>query len=272
MLKSSVMSNSLAAEEFGRLIQVLRELRERCPWDREQTLSSLAKNLVEEAYEAADAAATRGSREIADELGDLLAQTLSIAVIAEEESRFTVSEMISFAADKLIRRHPHVYGEAAATTAAEVVANWNRMKQEERERAGKKSALDGVVRAQPALMRAEKLGDRARQAGMDWADIHSVLAKVREELEEVEGALSRNDTAGAAAELGDMLLAIANAPRFIGHSAEETLRRSCDKFIARFAVVERLARERNLELKSLTPAAIEALWQEAKQTGQPTPS
>lgn len=266
------MSNSLAAEEFARLIQVLRELRERCAWDREQTLSSLAKNLVEEAYEAAEAAATRGSREIADELGDLLAQTLSIAVIAEEESRFTVSEMISFAADKLIRRHPHVYGEAAATTAAEVVANWNRMKQQERERAGKISALDGVVRAQPALMRAEKLGDRARQAGMDWADIHSVLAKVREELEEVEGALSRNDTAGAAAELGDMLLAIANAPRFIGHSAEETLRRSCDKFIARFAVVERLARERNLELKSLTPAAIEALWQEAKQTGQPTPS
>ncbi|HXZ87625.1 MAG TPA: nucleoside triphosphate pyrophosphohydrolase [Candidatus Binataceae bacterium] len=258
------MSNGLMQEEFARLIQVLRELRQRCPWDREQTLSSLAKNLVEEAYEAADAVAAGGSREIADELGDLLAQTLSIAVIAEEESRFSISEMIRFAADKLIRRHPHVYGDAAANTAAEVVANWNRLKQQERHDAGAKSALDGVVRAQPALMRAEKLGDRARQAGMDWADIHSVLAKVREELEEVEGALSRNDTADAAAELGDMLLAIANAPRFIGHSAEETLRRSCDKFIARFAIVERLARERSLDLKSLAPAAIEALWQEAK--------
>ncbi len=264
MLESAAMSNGLTQQELGRLIQVLRELRDKCPWDREQTPSSLAKNLVEEAYEAADAVAAGDSREIADELGDLLAQTLSIAVIAEEESRFGISEMIRFATDKLIRRHPHVYGDAAANTAAEVVANWNRMKQQERDDAGAKSALDGVVRAQPALMRAEKLGDRARQAGMDWVDIHSVLAKVREELEEVEGALARNDTTGAAAEIGDMLLALANAPRFIGHSAEETLRRSCDKFIARFAVVERLARERSLDLKLLAPAAIEALWQEAK--------
>jgi uncharacterized protein YabN with tetrapyrrole methylase and pyrophosphatase domain len=118
-------------------------------------------------------------------------------------------------------------------------------------------------------MRAEKLGGRARDAGMDWDDIHSVLAKVREELEEVEGALSRNDTAAAADELGDMLLALANAPRFIGHNAEETLRRSCDKFTTRFSIVERLAGERLLDLKTLKPAAIEALWQEAKRIADP---
>lgn len=259
------MSDDATAMEFARLTQVVRDLREKCPWDREQTIPSLARNLVEEAYEAADAIEGGNSRAIADELGDLLAQVLCIAVIAEEQSCFGVAQMVQRAADKLIGRHPHVYGDVAAKTADEVVENWNRMKQEERRSAGAVSALDGVVRAQPALLRAEKLGSRARQAGMDWADIHAVLAKVREELEEVEGALSRNDTVAAAAELGDMLLAIANAPRFIGHNAEETLRRSCDKFTARFTVVERLARDRGLDLKLLAPAAIEALWQEAKR-------
>jgi tetrapyrrole methylase family protein/MazG family protein len=265
------MSDDSTSAEFARLSKVVRELREKCPWDREQSIPSLAKHLVEEAYEAADAIDGGDSRAIADEIGDLLAQVLCVATIAKEESRFGVSDMIRWAADKLIRRHPHVYGGAAAKTSDEVVANWNSMKQEERRRAGAKSALDGVVRAQPALLRAEKLGARARQSGMDWEDIHSVLAKVREELEEVEGALSRNDTTAAAAEIGDMLLAIANAPRFIGHSAEETLRRACDKFIARFSVVERLAADRGLDLKSLRPTAIEALWQEAKRTERELP-
>jgi tetrapyrrole methylase family protein / MazG family protein len=265
------MSDDTLRIEFARLAQVVRELREKCPWDREQSIASLAKHLIEEAYEASDAIDSGSSRAIADELGDLLAQILGVAMIAEEESRFGLAEMIRFAADKLIRRHPHVYGDASAATSDEVVANWNRTKQEERKSAGARSALDGVLRAQPALMRAEKLGARARDAGMDWDDIHSVLAKVREELEEVEGALSRNDPAAAADELGDMLLALANAPRFIGYNAEETLRRSCDKFTARFSIVERLAGERRLELKSLKPAAIEALWQEAKRIADPNP-
>jgi tetrapyrrole methylase family protein / MazG family protein len=259
------MNDDMVRAEFARLTQVVRELREKCPWDREQTVPSLAKHLVEEAYEAADAIAGGNAHAIADELGDLLAQILCVAVIAEEESRFGVAEMVRSAADKLIRRHPHVYASVTANDADEVVANWNRMKQEERQLAGAKSALDGVVHAQPALMRAEKLGSRARHAGMDWQDIHAVLAKVREELEEIEGALSSNDTDAAAAELGDMLLAIANAPRFIGHSAEETLHRSCVKFVTRFGAVERLAADRGLDLKSMTPTAIEALWQEAKK-------
>jgi MazG family protein len=258
------MSDDALRSEFARLAQVVRELRQKCPWDREQSIQTLAKHLVEEAYEAADAIDRGNTPAIVDELGDLLAQILSVAVIAEEESRFELAELVRSAADKLIRRHPHVYGDVDAATTDEVVANWNRAKLEERRSAGAKSALDGVVRAQPALMRAEKLGARARDAGMDWEDIHSVLAKIREELEEVEGALSRNDTSAAGGELGDMLLALANAPRFIGHSAEETLRRSCDKFVARFTIVERLADERHLDLRTMRPAAIEALWQEAK--------
>jgi tetrapyrrole methylase family protein / MazG family protein len=255
--------------EFTRLLQVVLELRQRCPWDREQTIKTLGKHLVGEAYEAVDAIDHDATAAIADELGDLLTQVLFVGVIAEEGARFQIAGMLQGAADKLIRRHPHVYGEVEAKSAGEVVANWNRMKENERKVAGATSAMDGIARALPALMRAEKLGSRARQAGMDWADIHDVLAKVREEMDEVEGALARNDPDGAAGELGDMLLALANAPRFIGHSAEETLRRACDKFAGRFTAVERLAIARGLELKKLSPNEVELLWQEAKRLGNP---
>jgi MazG family protein len=253
------------AEQFARLLTVLRELRQRCPRDREQTVASLGKHLVEEAYEALDAIERDDGHAIVDELGDLIAQVLAVAVIAEEGQRFRISELLHGAADKLLRRHPHVYGDTSAATSAEVIDNWNRIKQEERARGGATSALDGIARAMPALARAEKLGSRARHAGMDWRDIHDVLAKVREEMDEVEGALANNDTDAAAGELGDMLLALANAPRFIEHNAEETLRRACDKFARRFAAVERLASSRGLDLKQMRADQIDALWNEAKR-------
>lgn len=253
-------------EEFARLATVLRELRQRCPWDREQSIASLGKHLVEEAYEALDAIERDDERAIVDELGDLISQVLAIAVIGEERQRFRVAELFEWAADKLVRRHPHVYGDSQAATAAEVIDNWNRIKADERIAAGATSALDGIARAMPSLARAEKLGSRAREAGMDWRDIHEVLGKVREEMDEVEGALANNDTAAAASELGDMLLALANAPRFIDHNAEETLRRACDKFTRRFAVVEQLIASRGLDLKQMRPDEIEALWNEAKRS------
>jgi MazG family protein len=255
-------------DEFARLLTVLGELRQRCPWDREQTIATLGKHLVEEAYEALDAIERNDTQAIIDELGDVVAQVLAIAVIAEEEQRFRIADLFQWAADKLVRRHPHVYGGVEAETSAEVVDNWNRIKQEERAKAGATSALDGIARAMPALARAEKLGSRARQAGMDWHDIHGVLGKVREEMDEVEGALAANDTEAAAGELGDMLLALANAPRFIGHSAEETLRHACDKFALRFAAVERIAASRGLDLKQMRPEEIDALWNEAKRDGK----
>jgi nucleoside triphosphate diphosphatase len=260
------MPNDIPAETRGltRLVAIVRELREKCPWDREQTLAGLGKHLIEEAYEAADALDGSESSAIADELGDLVTQGIFAAVIAEDQARFTLRNMVDGAAEKLIRRHPHVFGEATATTADEVIANWSRIKDAERRMSGATSALDGVARAMPALMRAEKLGARARHAGMDWADIHAVLAKVREEMDEVEGALARNDPDGAAEELGDMLLALANAPRFVGHSAEETLRRACDKFTRRFRKVEEIASNRGVELTQLTPTQLEELWQSAK--------
>jgi MazG family protein len=254
--------------QLARLLGIVGDLRERCAWDREQTLAKVAKYLIEEAYEAVDAIARNDPRAIADELGDLLVQVLFAAVVAEQEGYFPVAVLAQGAADKLVRRHPHVYAEGKAETAAEVVANWNKIKNEERKAEGFRSMLDGVARALPALLRAQKLGTRARQAGMDWADIHEVLAKVREEMDELEGALAADDRDAAAHELGDMMLALANAPRFIGHDAEETLRRACEKFIRRFESVERIASARGLDLTKMTTTELESLWQEAKRLGQ----
>jgi MazG family protein len=254
--------------QLARLLGVVRELRKRCPWDREQTLAEISKYLIEEAYEAAEAITRGDPHAIADELGDLLVQVLFAAVVAEQEGHFQVLTLTEMAVDKLIRRHPHVYADSKAANTAEVVANWNQIKREERKAEGLHSALDGIARSLPALIRAQKIGIRARQAGMDWTDIHDVLAKVREEMEELEGALAAEDRDAAAHELGDMLLALANAPRFIGHDAEETLARACEKFIHRFKGVEQIASARGLDLTNMTAPELESLWQEAKRLDQ----
>jgi len=261
------MSNAdEAAHELLRLVKIVRELRERCPWDRQQTAQSLSKHLIEEAYETADAIERGSPEELADELGDLMVQILFHSVLGEEQRTFDLERVLRMAADKLVRRHPHVYAGVEASTAKQVVHNWEQLKKSERRSAGAASALDGIGRALPALIRAEKLGVRARAEGVDWPDISAVIAKVREELSEVEDALAREDSAAAAAELGDALLALANAPRFLHHSAEETLRRACDKFVARFTEVEKIAASRNLTLGELTPDQIDQLWNEAKAT------
>jgi nucleoside triphosphate diphosphatase len=260
----SAKSDTPDLRELERLLQTVRELRARCPWDREQTVASSSRHVIEEAYETADAIARGVNAEIADELGDMLTQALFVAVIAEDESRFKLAEVARGAAEKLIRRHPHIYADVKADTVEQVLTNWDRIKAEEKKDGGE-SSLRETGRALPALMRAEKLGEKARRRGMDWEDARAVLAKVREELEETEAALARGDTDAVAAEIGDMMLALANVPRFIGHNAEETLRRACDKFIARFEAVERLAASRKLDLKKMSRDDIEALWQEAKR-------
>ena len=254
-----------AAEEFLALLEVVRELRQRCPWDREQTLASASRHLIEEAYEAADAIEHGGNREIPDELGDLLVQVLFAANIAEEQRGLEVAAMLAGAREKLVRRHPHVYAGVAAESSAEVVRNWDQLKQQERAAAGATSALDGVARALPALTRAQKLGERARGAGMDWAEASAVLDQVGEEVDEARAALALGDREHAAEEMGDAMLALANAPRFVGHDAETTLRRACEKFTQRFKKVERIAAARKLELAALDAREIEVLWQEAKR-------
>jgi MazG family protein len=252
-------------ELFAELVKTVGELRRQCPWDREQTLETLARYLVEEAYEACEAIAGGRPDAVSEELGDLLAQIVFHAVVAEERGLFTLAELLSQAREKLIRRHPHVYGAEPLDSAEEVVRQWDAIKREERKQAGAGSALGDGAGGLPAVLRAEKLGRRARVAGMDWPDLRAVLAKTREELDEAEAVFARGELKDADEELGDALLALANAPRFLGASAEQTLRRACDKFVARFTELERLADQRRLALNQLSPRQIEELWQEAKQ-------
>jgi MazG family protein len=253
------------SKRFMELVAVVRELRQRCPWDREQTLAGSGKHLIEEAYEAADAIGGGDAAAIADELGDLFAQALFAATLAAELNLFDLDRMLEGARQKLIRRHPHIYGDVKADTVEQVLENWERIKRDEKGQPAEE-ATGRVGRALPALMRAEKLGESARRAGMDWRDIRGVLAKVHEELGEAEAALARGDRAAAAEEIGDMLLALGNAPRFLDRSAEETLRRACEKFSARFDAVRRFAGERGLDLRALSDPEIDALWNEAKKT------
>ena len=254
-------------QEFARLAAVVRELRQKCAWDREQTLAGSSRHLIEEAYESADAIASGDSAEITEELGDLIVQVIFSCTIAAEAGAPELATLLTRAADKLIRRHPHVYGDVKAETSAQVLLQWDKIKAQEK--AGKRgasvSSLADTGRGLPALMRAEKLGEKARRLGMDWKDARAVLAKVREELEEAESALARGDLAMLSEELGDLMLAAANLPRFIGTNPEEVLRRACDKFIARFANVERIAAARGLDLKAMAPEQVDSLWQEAKK-------
>jgi tetrapyrrole methylase family protein / MazG family protein len=255
-----------AAQAFAKLLEVVTELRARCPWDREQKLGDTPRHLIEEAYEVADAIARGNPPDVAEELGDAIVQCLFTGVILAEDSKLDIATVMQNAAGKLIRRHPHVYGDTRADTSEQVLDNWDRIKVGERASKNLDSAgsLAHVGRGLPSMMRAEKLGEKARRAGMDWANIRDVLAKAREEIDEVEQALDRNDNAGAAEELGDLMLAIANAPRFINQDAETTLRAACDKFVGRFDEVARIAASRGLDLKSMTPSEIDALWNEAK--------
>jgi len=255
-----------AAQAFAKLLAVVTELRERCPWDREQKLADTPRHLIEEAYEVADAIAHGPLSHAAEELGDVMAQCLFAGVILAEQSEFDIATVVQNAAEKLIRRHPHIYGDTRAETTERVLENWEKIKQQERESKNPDGAksLAHVGRGLPSMMRAEKLGEKARRAGMDWANIRDVLAKAREEIGEVEQALDRDDTIHAAEELGDLILAIANAPRFINQNAEQTLRAACDKFVTRFDEVARIAASRGLDLKAMTPTEIDALWNEAK--------
>src|SRR5277367_4972099 len=199
-------SNESAQEKFLRLLKIVRDLRIRCAWDREQTLATMAKGLIEESYEVLDAVERDSPAELTGELGDVLMQVLFGAELAAETGDGGIESIIDAAIGKLIRRHPHVYGDATARDAAEAIANWEKIKRAERAESGYKSALDGIAATLPALVRAEKLGRRAREAGVDWRDLRAVIAKVREELDEVEAAIDSGSAVDTAGEIGDAML------------------------------------------------------------------
>ena len=235
-----------------------------CPWDREQTHVSLRAGLIEEAYEVVEAINTGDDANLCEELGDLLLQPIFHAQIATEEGRFNFDDVTRTIVEKLIRRHPHVFGEDQCADSAEVLRKWDDIKRAEK---GDRvvSALGGISSGLPALMRAEKVQKKAARVGFDWSEVPPVLAKIREELAEVEAELPGGSTAKIEEEVGDLLFSVVNLARKLKVDGETALQRATDKFSARFREVETLARNRQLALDQLTLAELDELWDEVKR-------
>lgn len=257
------MAEPAAVAALARLVDIMHRLRAPggCPWDREQTPESLRPYLVEETYEVLDALDAGEPNAIRDELGDLLLQVVFHAEIAAEDGRFTIGDVATAIADKLVRRHPHVFADAQADDADAVVANWRRIKAAERAARGEVGVLAGVSRELPALARAQQVGDKLAQVGFDWPDAAAVLAKVDEERAELGAALAAGDGAQAGRELGDLLLTLASLARHLGVQAEMVLRDATGRLVGRVAHVERAA---SRPLGDLDEAERDRLWEAAK--------
>ena len=249
-------------DEFVELIAVLRG-PDGCPWDREQTHGSIAKNMVEEAYEAVHAIETNDVAEIREELGDVLLQVVLHAQIAADTGEFTIDDVVAGIHAKIVRRHPHVFGDAAAEDAAAVTRTWDQIKSVERAEK-QQGLLDTVPHALPALMLAQAISRKAVSAGFEWDSLEGVWAKVHEEIDELKA--EEPGSPGAAEEIGDLLFTIVNLARKQGIDAEMALRTTCDKFRSRWSAMEKAAAEEGTQLDQLGLDAQEALWQAAKRT------
>jgi MazG family protein len=240
-----------------------------CPWDRAQTRESLRRYVLEEAYEVVDAIDGGDPARIRDELGDLLFQVVLQSQLASERREFDLAAVARGLAEKIVRRHPHVFGGAQAADAAEVERRWEEQKREERREAGlAPSALAGVPAALPALARAQKVQERAARVGFDWERVEDVLAKLDEERRELAEALAAKDEHALDHELGDLLFTAVNAARRAGRNAEDALRAATARFERRFAFVEEAARRAGRELRDMGLAEMDALWDEAKRAGR----
>ncbi len=274
-----------AGEWFEKLVAVQARLRapNGCAWDREQTHQSLRTYLIEEAYEVLEALEGGNDGKFAEEMGDLLLQIVFHSQIAREEGRFTVSEVIQEIHDKMIRRHPHVFGKTRAKDSAEVLRNWEQIKAEERRSSDNKgdaksgesgaqevSLLDGVSRALPATLEGFQLTRKASRSGFDWDDAGGVFRKLHEEAEELKDALGEEDQPRMEEELGDLLFAAVNLSRFLKIDPEIALKKANAKFSRRFRTMERLARENGREFKDLRREEMEAFWDATKKAeGKP---
>jgi tetrapyrrole methylase family protein/MazG family protein len=255
---------------FRDLVDVVARLRapDGCPWDREQTPESLRPCLLEECYETLDAIDRGDPQAIREELGDVLLQIVFQAQVAAEAGRFTVEDVIADVVDKMVRRHPHVFGDVTVTGSAEVVRNWSRIKAEERASRGDAadpSVLSGLPPALPALHAAARMGEKAARVGFDWPSPADALAKVREELAELEEALAGGESSRVEHELGDVLFALASVARLADHSPEMALRRALARFERRFRTMEDIVRRSGRDMHDLTPAELDALWNAAKR-------
>ena len=256
------MSDS-TGDAFSHLVGVLARLRGPggCPWDQEQTHDSLKRSLLEESYEVLEAIDNKVPARLTEELGDVLLQVLFHAQIAAEVGDFTVDDVVESLRDKLVRRHPHVFGDTTVKDAQEVEANWERLKQQERENEMDRSALGNVPASTPALAYAQLIQDRASRAGFDFDGIDGVLDKVVEEIREMEEASSQEERAG---EFGDLLFTLVNVGRWMGIHAEDALRQANARFYGRFLQMERIAGESGVSFPDMSMRQKEELWQQAK--------
>lgn len=260
----STREEKLAA--FGRLLDVMDTLREKCPWDRKQTYESLRPNTVEEAFELCDALIRQDKNEICKELGDVLLHVVFYARIGSEDGDFDIADVCNRLCDKLIFRHPHVYGEAEAQSAGDVSRLWEKVKQKEKD--GNKTVLAGVPDSLPSLIKAYRIQDKARNVGFDWNNREDVWDKVHEEVDELRAELEKDDVEKSTDEFGDFLFSLINASRLYGINPDNALERTNRKFIRRFTYVEEAARAQGRELKDMTLAEMDALWNEAKTLPQ----
>ncbi len=253
-------------ERFQALVQIMERLRAEggCPWDREQTRESLKPFLIEEAYEVVEAIDQEDPKKLMEELGDLLFQVLFHAQVAAERREFTIGQVLATTADKMVRRHPHVFSDGKASTAREVLEQWETLKREERNAVGGASALDGVPRELPGLLRAQRLQDKASRVGFDWPEISGVLAKVEEELGELKAAMKGTVPGETELELGDLLFSLVNLARFLNLSAEEAIRKSITRFVVRFRHIEETIERGGRRLREVDLEEMERLWEEAK--------
>lgn len=252
-------------EAFGRLLDILDELRVKCPWDRKQTNESLRTNTIEETYELSDALMRGDNNEIKKELGDLLLHVVFYAKIGDEKQAFDIKDVCDSLCEKLIYRHPHVFGDTEANTSQKVEQNWEQLKL--KEKGGNKTVLAGVPNALPALIKAHRIQDKARNVGFDWEKREQVWDKVQEEFNELKQEIDNMDPDKMEAEFGDLFFSLINAARLYKINPDNALERTNQKFIRRFNYLEAHTISQGRSLKEMTLEEMDQLWEEAKRKG-----
>ena len=248
-------------EAFGRLLDIMDDLRAKCPWDMKQTLESLRHLTIEETYELGDAILDNDLEEIKKELGDLLLHIVFYSKIGSESNAFDIGDVANAICDKLIHRHPHIYGDVVVADEEEVKRNWEKLKLKE----GKKSVLEGVPKSLPALVKASRIQEKVKAVGFDFEEAHQVWDKVQEELNELEVEVKAGNQEKMEAEFGDVLFSMINYARFLKINPEDALERTNKKFIKRFQYLESKATELGKSLSDMTLAEMDIFWEEAKQ-------
>ena len=250
---------------FGRLLDIMDDLRAKCPWDKKQTMESLRHLTIEETYELGDAILNNDLHEVKKELGDLLLHIVFYAKIGSETGDFDIADVANGVCEKLIVRHPHIYGDVKVANEEDVKRNWEKIKLQE----GNKSVLGGVPQSLPALVKASRIQDKAAGVGFDWENIDDVFDKIKEEIDELHAEVKAQKHTAIEAEFGDVLFSLINYARFLKVNPEDALERTNKKFITRFQYLERKAAESGKSLRDMTLAEMESYWQEAKGVFEP---